>query len=148
MEAPAHPPADRNTLAALRERPGRTVIVTDDENFPPDRYVFERIAAIERIHAERLPALKVHPAVGDVRYIGTVAAIELDAEDAGYLSGLRPFLYNFFLEKGVLLRPLGNIVYILPPYVITPSELHFVYDVIADALDRLPVRQELGRSIR
>ncbi len=102
--------------------------------------VFERIAAIERIHTERLSSLKNHPAVGNVRSIGTVAAIELDAGDAGYLSGLKPFLYDFFIGKGVLLRPLGNVVYVLPPYVITPSELHFVYDVIAEALDRLPAR--------
>jgi adenosylmethionine-8-amino-7-oxononanoate aminotransferase len=102
--------------------------------------VFDRIAAIERIHAERLPALKNHPAVVDVRSIGTVAAVEIEAEDAGYLSKLRPFLYGFFLEKGVLLRPLGNIVYILPPYAITPDELNFIYDVIAEALDRLPGR--------
>jgi adenosylmethionine---8-amino-7-oxononanoate aminotransferase len=102
--------------------------------------VFERIADIERTHGERLPALKDHPAVGDVRSIGTVAAVEIEAEDAGYLSKLRPFLYDFFLEKGVLLRPLGNIVYILPPYAITSDELHFIYDVIAEALDRLPGR--------
>ncbi len=106
--------------------------------------VFERIAAIEQTHAERLPGLKKHPAVGDVRTIGTVAAIEIDAEDTGYLSKLRPFLYDFFLKKGVLLRPLGNIVYILPPYVITAGELHFVYDVIEEALDRLPPLGEGG----
>ncbi len=106
--------------------------------------VFERIAAIGRIHSERLPALKDHPAVGDVRSIGTVAAIEIEAEDTGYLSKLRPFLYDFFLEKGVLLRPLGNILYILPPYVISPAELSFVYDVVTEALDRLPVRRESG----
>lgn len=100
--------------------------------------VFERIAAIGRIHAERLPDLERHPAVADVRAIGTVAALELGAQDAGYLSGLRPFLYNFFVERGVLLRPLGNIIYILPPFVITPAELHFVYDVIEEALERLP----------
>jgi adenosylmethionine---8-amino-7-oxononanoate aminotransferase len=103
--------------------------------------VFERIATIQRIHAERLPVLKKHPAVGDVRSIGTVAAVEIEAEDTGYLSKLRPFLYEFFLEKGVLLRPLGNIIYILPPYVITPDELHFVYDAIEEALDRLPGQQ-------
>jgi adenosylmethionine---8-amino-7-oxononanoate aminotransferase len=102
--------------------------------------VFDRIAAIERIHAERLSALKNHPAVVDVRSIGTVAAVEIEAEDAGYLSKLRPFLYGFFLEKGVLLRPLGNIIYILPPYAITPDELNFIYDVIAEALERLPGR--------
>jgi adenosylmethionine-8-amino-7-oxononanoate aminotransferase len=104
--------------------------------------VFDRIAAIERIHAERLPGLKQHPAVGDVRCIGTVAAVEIKAEDPGYLSRLRPFLYGFFLEKGVLLRPLGNVIYILPPYVITPVELHFIYDTILEALDRLPGPQD------
>ncbi|HXH50399.1 MAG TPA: adenosylmethionine--8-amino-7-oxononanoate transaminase [Terriglobia bacterium] len=102
--------------------------------------VFERIAAIERIHAERLPGLKNHPAVGDTRAIGTIAAIEIEVEDAGYLSKLRPVLYDFFLEKGVLLRPLGNIIYILPPYAITPDELNIIYDVIAEALERLPGR--------
>jgi len=103
--------------------------------------VFERIAAIEHIHAERLPALKDHPSVGDVRSIGTIAAIEIEADDTGYLSKLRPFLYEFLLQKGVLLRPLGNVVYILPPYVISPDELHYIYDVLAEALDSLPARE-------
>ena len=96
--------------------------------------VFERIAAIEKVHQERLPAFAAHPSVADVRHIGTVAAIELSAPDAGYLSSLRPRLYQYFLSRGVLLRPLGNVVYILPPYVITPEQVNFVYDVIQDAL--------------
>jgi adenosylmethionine---8-amino-7-oxononanoate aminotransferase len=96
--------------------------------------VFERIAAIEKVHAARLPAFAPHPSVADVRHIGTVAAIELKVPDAGYLSSLRPRLYKYFLSRGVLLRPLGNVVYILPPYVITPDQLNFVYDVIQDSL--------------
>jgi adenosylmethionine-8-amino-7-oxononanoate aminotransferase len=96
--------------------------------------VFERIAAIERTHAARLPAFAAHPGVVDVRHIGTVAAIELKVPDAGYLSSLRPRLYQFFLSRGVLLRPLGNVVYILPPYVITPEQVNFVYDAIQDSL--------------
>jgi adenosylmethionine-8-amino-7-oxononanoate aminotransferase len=96
--------------------------------------VFDRIAAIENVHAARLPAFAAHPAVTDIRHIGTVAAIELKVPDAGYLSSLRPRLYEFFLSRGVLLRPLGNVVYILPPYVITPDQLNFVYDVIQDSL--------------
>jgi adenosylmethionine-8-amino-7-oxononanoate aminotransferase len=100
--------------------------------------VFERIAEIENVHAARLPALGAHPSVTDVRHIGTVAAIELNVPDAGYLSSLRPRLYEYFLSRGVLLRPLGNVVYILPPYVITPSQLNFVYDVIQDSLALLP----------
>jgi adenosylmethionine-8-amino-7-oxononanoate aminotransferase len=66
--------------------------------------------------------------------IGTIAAIELRAEDAGYLSHLRARLYPFFLNEGVLLRPLGNVVYMVPPYAITPVDLHHVYDVIGKAL--------------
>lgn len=100
--------------------------------------VFERIAAIERIHRERAPALREHPAVGDVRMIGTILAVELRADDPGYFSQLRPFLYDFYLQRGVLLRPLGNVVYVLPPYAITEEELNGVHDVIAESLDRLP----------
>jgi adenosylmethionine-8-amino-7-oxononanoate aminotransferase len=96
--------------------------------------VFERIAAIERVHAARLPEFATHPGVADVRHVGTVAAIELKVPDAGYLSSLRPRLYEFFLSRGVLLRPLGNIVYILPPYVMTTDQLDFAYDVIRDSL--------------
>jgi adenosylmethionine-8-amino-7-oxononanoate aminotransferase len=50
---------------------------------------------------------------------------------------MRPRLYGFFLERGVLLRPLGNVVYVLPPYVISPDELHRVYDVITEAVETL-----------
>jgi adenosylmethionine---8-amino-7-oxononanoate aminotransferase len=96
--------------------------------------VFERIAAIEKVHAERLPWFAAHPAVDNVRHIGTVAAIEIKVPDAGYLSKLRPRLYTYYLDRGVLLRPLGNVVYLLPPYIISPEQLSNVYDVIADSL--------------
>lgn len=102
-----------------------------------DEPVFDRIAAIARIHSMRLSHLRELHQVGDTRQIGSIAALELVVDDPGYLSGLRPKLYNFFLERGVLLRPLGNVVYILPPYVIAPEELHRVYDVIVDAIETL-----------
>jgi len=50
---------------------------------------------------------------------------------------MRPKLYRFFLERGVLLRPLGNVVYVLPPYVISADELHRVYDVMEEAVQTL-----------
>jgi adenosylmethionine-8-amino-7-oxononanoate aminotransferase len=96
--------------------------------------VFDRIGTIEKVHAARLSEFAAHPGVTDVRHIGSVAAIELKVPDAGYLSSLRPRLYEFFLNRGVLLRPLGNVIYILPPYVITPDQLDFVYDAIRDSL--------------
>ena len=97
--------------------------------------VAERIATISALHRQRLAGLKTHPAVAETRSIGTVAAIELYAEDPGYGSNLRALLYDFFLSKGVLLRPLGHVVYILPPYVITAAELNSVYDVVGEALE-------------
>ena len=99
--------------------------------------VFERIAVMADINCQRLTALGKFPQVGEVRQIGTVGAIELRADDAGYLSAMRPKLYQLFLERGVLLRPLGNVVYVLPPYVIAPGELHHVYDVIAEAIETI-----------
>jgi len=102
-----------------------------------DEPVFDRIATIARINAERLAQLRGLHQVGEARQIGTIGAIELRAEDAGYLSSMRPKLYQFVLERGVLLRPLGNVVYVLPPYVISPDELHRVYDVIQEAIQTL-----------
>jgi adenosylmethionine-8-amino-7-oxononanoate aminotransferase len=102
-----------------------------------DEPVFDRIAMIARIHAERLEQCRSLHQVGETRQIGTMGAIELRAEDAGYLSAMRPKLYQFFLERGVLLRPLGNVVYVLPPYVISADELHLVYDVIEEAIQTL-----------
>jgi len=97
--------------------------------------VFERIEMISRIHAERLASIKGHPAVGDVRAIGTVAVVELRADDAGYMSRLKPKLYQFFLDAGILLRPLGNIIYVLPPYAISAADLNYIHDRIAESLD-------------
>ena len=99
--------------------------------------VFERITAIERIHEARLADFRQHPTVVDARMLGTISAIELRAGDAGYLSSVRSRLYNFFIEHGVLLRPLGNVVYIVPPYVIRQDDLHYTYEIVGKALDIL-----------
>jgi adenosylmethionine-8-amino-7-oxononanoate aminotransferase len=55
----------------------------------------------------------------------------------GYLAPVGPKLYEFFMRHNVLLRPLGNTVYILPPYCITEEELDHVYGIIDIALDHL-----------
>ncbi len=102
-----------------------------------DEPVFNNISNIAKIHATRLAQLSELHQVGDTRQIGSIGALELRTDDAGYLSALRPKLYNFFVERGVLLRPLGNVVYVLPPYVITPEQLHRVYDVILEAIETL-----------
>jgi len=100
-----------------------------------DEPVFDRIRTIAKIHAERLAQIRDFHQVGDTRQIGAIGALEFRVEDPGYLSSLRPKLYNFFLERSVLLRPLGNVVYVLPPYVIEAEQLHRVYDVITEAIE-------------
>ncbi|WP_333821349.1 adenosylmethionine--8-amino-7-oxononanoate transaminase [Ohtaekwangia sp.] len=79
-----------------------------------------------------------HPAVATVRSLGTFLALELKTDTrTSYENEIRKKIYPFFMERNVLLRPLGNIIYILPPYVITDEQLHKVYTVIREFLDSL-----------
>jgi len=96
--------------------------------------VFARIRRITEQHEKQIARFNSHPIVADTRHLGTMLAIELKTCDAGYFSSIKLRLYKFFLEQGVLLRPLGNIIYILPPYCISTDDLNFVYDIIENAL--------------
>lgn len=84
---------------------------------------------------EFLSKLKENSKIINVRQTGTVVAFDVKTnEDANYFNNLRDFLYEQFIKQGVLLRPLGNTVYILPPYIITKQQLQKVYMVIEDVL--------------
>lgn len=100
-----------------------------------DEHVPKRIARIAAIHRERLGNCD-HPRINNKRQQGTIAALDVNSDD-GYLSGFAPRMMNFSLERGVYLRPIGNVVYVMPPYCITDDELHFVWDVIDDALQHV-----------
>jgi adenosylmethionine-8-amino-7-oxononanoate aminotransferase len=89
---------------------------------------------IEVAQARHLAALSGTPGVRAVRQIGTVAAVELEAP-SGYLSGIGRELAALAIDEGVLLRPLGNVAYCLPPYCTTNEELDRVYDVLQRFLD-------------
>jgi adenosylmethionine-8-amino-7-oxononanoate aminotransferase len=91
-------------------------------------------AAIECAHETGLARLADHPHVRRCRVLGTMAAFDLDAEP-GYLSTAGQELAAYALRKGVLLRPLGNVVYLLPPYCSTADDLGHAYDVIEGFLD-------------
>lgn len=84
---------------------------------------------IEVAHMHHLAALAGTTGVRAVRQIGTVAAVELDAPP-GYLSDIGRELAAYALQQGVLLRPLGNVAYCLPPYCTTDRELDAVYTVM------------------
>ncbi len=100
-----------------------------------------RITAIAAAHAAAAPALRAHPAVREVRHLGTLLAVELAAGGpTSYFHALRDTLYQTALAHGVLLRPLGNVIYALPPYCVTPPELaqiHAALLALADAAHAL-----------
>jgi adenosylmethionine---8-amino-7-oxononanoate aminotransferase len=93
-----------------------------------------RREAIEAAHRAGLGRLASHPRVLDPRVLGTVAAFDL-AGPAGYLSTAGSRLGSRALEAGLLLRPLGNVVYLLPPYCTTAEEISGVYDFIERELE-------------
>ena len=95
--------------------------------------VTERIAALGALQEERLRALRGDPRFENVRRLGTIAAMDLKVPDPGYLAGIGLELMAFFQERGVLLRPLGNTIYVMPPYCITAAEVDLVYDAIVRA---------------
>lgn len=108
-----------------------------------DEPVLERIAKIQKAHARASQWFGARPDVADCRVIGTIFAIDVRVEKDGYLSNVAPKIYNFMMENGILLRPIGNTVYILPPYCITEQELERIYETLWRSLDSLrDVRQQ------
>jgi adenosylmethionine-8-amino-7-oxononanoate aminotransferase len=99
----------------------------------------DRVRALEAIFRSRKVSLQSHRYVGDVRILGGVIALELvrdkrTREAGGYLDRVGPQLTRLFLDRGLLLRPLGNVLYFMPPYVIRDHEAHWVLDQIEDVL--------------
>lgn len=92
------------------------------------------IQRINKRHLEFEQHIKTHQKVKQTRVIGVIFALDLNVKMDRYGS-LRDELYSFFMEKGVFLRPLGNTIYTLPPYIITDSELDLIYQVIEESLE-------------
>ncbi|MEP2026721.1 MAG: adenosylmethionine--8-amino-7-oxononanoate transaminase [Reichenbachiella sp.] len=94
---------------------------------------------IQRIHQRHqgfMEKLKTFDHVENIRLQGTIVAFDLKGfGETGYNSDARKKIYPYFLEKGVLIRPLGNVIYLLPPYVITDEELDRVYEALLEFLE-------------
>jgi adenosylmethionine-8-amino-7-oxononanoate aminotransferase len=111
------------TLQVLREEP-----------------VLERNRVLAAHLAARIAPLKDHPNIGDVRQTGMIAALELVKDKrtrepfpAAERRGLR--VYRHGLENEMLLRPLGNVVYFMPPYVIEPDEIDALARVATEGIE-------------
>ncbi|MFN8288236.1 MAG: adenosylmethionine--8-amino-7-oxononanoate transaminase [Chitinophagales bacterium] len=110
---------------------GCAAAIASLEVFEQER-TLTKIERIAELHAALAERIKLQKAIKEVRHQGTIVAIEFKAEDGGYLSNIRDKAYTFFISKGIVLRPLGNVIYILPPYCITEAELHLVYSAIEE----------------
>ena len=96
-------------------------------------------ADMKRVHKSHLDfqsKIESHPKVKTTRVLGVIFALEIVTENQeSYYGTMRNKLYNFFIENGIILRPVGNIVYILPPYIISQNQLEKVYQVVENALE-------------
>ena len=94
---------------------------------------------IQRVHQSHLSfefKIKNHSKVQTTRVLGVIFALEVKTDkQESYYGTMRNKLYNFFIENGIILRPVGNIIYILPPYIITDNQLQKVYSIIENALE-------------
>jgi adenosylmethionine-8-amino-7-oxononanoate aminotransferase len=96
----------------------------------------EKVAFINQKFQDFFPRLLDLKCVGDVRIIGAIGIVELNTGD-GYLAEIGQKLYLEFLRRNILLRPLGNVLYFMPPYVIEESEIDWVLREITLVLKRI-----------
>ncbi len=101
-----------------------------------DEPVRDRIADLAIRQKTRLDTLANHPRIANARTIGTITAVELRGEE-GYLSQIGPRLLAFFGDRDLLLRPLGNTVYVMPPYCIDDADLDRIYAAIGEACETI-----------
>lgn len=106
-----------------------------------DEPVLERNRQLAAHLQRRLAPLRDHPNVADVRQTGMIAAVELCADKATRLPypaserrGMKVYLHG--LQQGVVLRPLGNVVYFMPPYVVDQSELDLLVDTAISGIEK------------
>jgi adenosylmethionine---8-amino-7-oxononanoate aminotransferase len=92
--------------------------------------VLERIAHLAELQQEGLASLAGDDRFENARRVGTIAAVDLKVQDSGYLATAGPEMRAHFLDQGILLRPLGNTIYVMPPYATTSPDLELVYEAI------------------
>ncbi|MGC4020978.1 MAG: adenosylmethionine--8-amino-7-oxononanoate transaminase [Cyclobacteriaceae bacterium] len=96
------------------------------------------ISRISEHHKKFISRIESHPQIKNAKSLGTILSLELTtSEGSSYFSEIRKRIYPFFLERNILLRPLGNVIYVLPPYVIKNDELELIYSAIKEFLDQL-----------
>lgn len=115
-----------NPLACSAALAGIELLLSDE--------IQDSIQRIIQLHERFDIEIKHHPRVATTRQCGVIYALDLNVKMERYGS-LRDKLFKHFMDNGVFLRPLGNTIYILPPYIISEEQLQKIYTVIKSALD-------------
>lgn len=98
----------------------------------------QNIKRISEKHKIFLSNISGNKNITSAQSIGTILSIEIDTKNkTSYFNEVRKKIYSFFLDKNILLRPLGNVIYIVPPYIIEDTELDYIYASIIEFLDTL-----------
>lgn len=97
----------------------------------------QRVASVAAMQERAIEPFRADARFADVRRIGTITALDLKTSDPGYLAGIGPKLQAFFNRRNLLLRPLGNTIYVMPPYCVTAADLGEIYQAVMDAADAL-----------
>ncbi|MCB0381422.1 MAG: aminotransferase class III-fold pyridoxal phosphate-dependent enzyme, partial [Flavobacteriales bacterium] len=95
-----------------------------------EQNTWNQIEMIIDSHKKFAKKLSNHKTFKEIRQTGTILALEIENGESSYFNNLRDILYHYFLENNILLRPLGNVLYILPPYCIKQEELARIYTAI------------------
>ncbi len=103
---------------------------------PETQAAIERISTRHQVFAE---TLRQQETVENVRQLGTILAFDLKVagENSSYFSSIRDLAYNFLLNRGILMRPLGNVLYFLPPYCTTNEQLDEAYAAVLALIQTL-----------
>ncbi|MBA2368615.1 MAG: adenosylmethionine--8-amino-7-oxononanoate transaminase [Candidatus Protochlamydia sp.] len=101
-----------------------------------DKKCYIQREMIEASHHAFCQVWHTHPRLARCETLGTILVLEYRSEKSTYFQPLRNRLYQFFLNRGILLRPLGNVLYILPPYCIQGDELALIYESIIYTLEK------------
>jgi adenosylmethionine---8-amino-7-oxononanoate aminotransferase len=115
-----------NPLACTAALAGIELLVSEE--------IQQDIQRVMNLQANFLKSLNGHPKVKNLRQLGVILAFELDVEMERY-GNMRDRLFKFFMDRGVFLRPLGNTIYILPPFVISNGELEKIHITIEQVLE-------------
>lgn len=106
-------------------------------------YTAEKVQHIFRMHQQAAKDFISHPLITEIRTMGLVLAMDIQTsfQDYFYNNPIRDVLYREFIRRGILLRPLGNVVYVLPPACITDEQLNGIYAAMHEVFDQLKTLQ-------